>query len=121
MNSLRFKIRPSRLRRGAIRRFQAVALALLLAAMAIPARADERGIKVRAAPAYPELAKRIRISGVVRVEATVDPDGQVSQLKAVSGNRALCPAGEDAVRKWRFTPTDVQSTVTVEVTFTLTQ
>jgi TonB family protein len=51
----------------------------------------------------------------------VDPDGQVSQAKAVSGNRALCPAAEDAVRKWRFAPADAQSTVTVEITFTLAQ
>jgi TonB family protein len=120
MNTLHNQISPSRLRRGGIWLFQAVALALLLS-LALPARADERGIKVRVAPAYPELAKRMRISGVVRVEATVDSDGQVSQVKAVSGNRALCPAAEDAVRKWRFAPADAQSTVTVEITFTLAQ
>jgi TonB family protein len=90
--------------------------------MALSARAaDERAIKSRVAPIYPEIAKRMKISGVVVIQATVEPDGKVSDAKAVSGNHALSPAAEEAVRKWRFAPADAQSTVTVEVTFALAQ
>jgi TonB family protein len=120
MNTLHYKISPQRWWRGGIRLFQAAALALLLS-LALPARAEERGIKVRVAPVYPEIAKRMRISGVVRVEVTVDPDGKVTDAKAISGNHALCTAAEDAVRRWRFAPGDAQSTVTVDITFTLAQ
>jgi len=121
MNSLHVGASPRRLRRSGIWLFRAAALALLLA-MAIPARAaDERGVKSRVAPVYPEIARRMRISGVVTVQATVDPDGKVTDAKAVSGNRALSPAAEDAVRKWRFVPADATSTVTVEITFALSQ
>jgi TonB family protein len=120
MNTLHHKISPSRLRRGSIRLCQAVALALLLS-LALPARAEERGIKARVAPVYPEIAKRMRISGVVRVQVTVDPDGKVIDAKAINGNRALCTAAEDAVRRWRFVPADAQSTVTVDITFALAQ
>ena len=34
--------------------------------------AEERAVKSRVAPVYPELAKRMKIMGVVKVEATVD-------------------------------------------------
>jgi TonB family protein len=77
--------------------------------------ADERAIKSRVAPVYPELAKRMKISGLVKVEATVDADGKVTAVKTVSGSRAL------AVSKWRFVAASAASTVDVEVTFTLAQ
>jgi len=122
MHKSHFGIGPGRLRRAGFRLFHAAVLALLLAVMAMPARAaDDRPIKVRVAPTYPEIARRMRISGVVRVEATVNPDGTVSNAKAVSGNRALCASAEEAVGKWRFAPAEAQSAVTVEVTFTLAQ
>jgi TonB family protein len=121
MNSHHFGISPAKLRRWGIWLFQAAALALLLA-MAMPGRAaDNRAVKSRVAPAYPEIAKRMRISGVVTVQATVDPDGKVTDAKAISGNRALSPAAEEAVRQWKFVPADAQSTVNVEVTFALSQ
>jgi TonB family protein len=121
MNTLDDQISPSRLQRRGIRLIQAAALALLLATMAIPAQADERAVKSRVPPVYPEIARRMKISGVVIVDATVAPDGKVSDTKAVSGNRALCPAAEEAVRKWRFVPADAQSTVKVEINFYLGQ
>jgi TonB family protein len=99
-------------------------LAVFAAAMAIAMplhAADERAIKQRVAPTYPELAKRMRISGVVRVSATVAPDGNVSATKTVSGNHMLSGAAEDAVHKWKFVPASDESTVEVEVNFALAQ
>jgi TonB family protein len=104
----------------AIRLFQAVALALLLP-LAMPVRADERTVKSRVPPIYPEIVKRMKISGVVIVDATVARDGKVTDAKVVRGNCALGPAAEEAVRKWRFVPSDAQSTVTVAIGFSLGQ
>src|ERR1035438_10012365 len=60
---------------------QAAAL-VLVAVLALPAMAaDDRPIKSRVSPVYPEIAKRMKITGVVRVEATVEPDGKVSAVK----------------------------------------
>jgi TonB family protein len=100
---------------------QAAVLALIVA-MVSPARAaDDRAIKSRVAPVYPEIAKRMKIAGMVKVEATVDPDGKVTEAKALSGNRILTPAAEDAVRRWKFEPGTTQSMVSVEIDFTLGQ
>ena len=112
---------PNGLGRGGIRIFQATALALILAA-AMPVRAaDERAIKSRVPPVYPEIARRMRIAGAVKLEANVDAQGKVTDVKAVSGNHMLAVATEDAVRQWRFVSGAGDSTVSVEVNFTVGQ
>jgi TonB family protein len=103
------------------RLLQAAALAAIVA-LALPAWAgDDRAIKSRVTPVYPEIAKRMRITGEVQLEATVDAQGKVKEVKPVSGNHMLEVAAEDAVRQWRFAPGDGDSVVTVSVNFTLSQ
>jgi TonB family protein len=97
--------------------FQVAALALLVC-LALPARAaDDRAVKQRVAPVYPEIAKRMGIAGEVRLEATVDVTGKVTDVKTVSGNHMLSVAAEDAVRKWKFEPGANESHVDVAVNF----
>jgi len=113
--------RSNRMRSAGIAMFHAAALALILT-IAMPARAaDERAIKSRVAPVYPEIAKRMRIGGAVKLEATVDPNGKVTEVKAVSGNHMLAVAAEDAVRQWKFVPGSSDSNVNVEVNFNAAQ
>ncbi len=109
------------LRRAAARLLQAAALVLAVAmTLALPTKAaDERAVKPRVAPVYRKIAKHVKITGAVMVEATVDADGKVSDVKTLRGNHALAPAAEDAVRKWRFAPGAERSTVDVEVNFAL--
>ena len=106
-------------RRNLTSRIASFALLALLAASAVTARADDRAIKSRVAPVYPELAKRMKISGLVTVQATVDAEGKVTDAKATNGNRLLSGAAEDAVRKWRFAPGDGTAVVNVEINFTM--
>ncbi|UWZ82227.1 energy transducer TonB [Occallatibacter riparius] len=114
-------MRPSRFRLIATASCKAAAFALLFA-LAIPARAsDDRAVKQRVPPVYPELAKRMKITGEVTVEATVDPEGKVTDVKAISGSKTLSPAAEDAVRKWRFVPGPDVSHVDVSVKFEMAQ
>ncbi len=121
MNKICFKFRPSGWRRAGARLMQAAALALVVM-LAIPAgAADLRAVKSRVSPVYPEIAKRMRIEGEVRLEVTVDAEGKVTDVKTVSGNRVLGTAAEDAVRKWRFEPGSGVSTVNVALTFALAQ
>lgn len=115
------EINPRRLPRAGMKLFQAAVLALGLA-LAMPARAvDARAVKSRVPPVYPEIAKRMRINGSVTVEAKVDADGKVNDVKTISGNRVLSTAAEEAVRHWRFEPGSGQSTVEVSINFTLAE
>jgi TonB family protein len=98
---------------------QAAVLALMVT-LAIPAMmAETRAVRSRVAPIYPEVAKRMRIAGTVKVEATVDAEGNVTSVKALSGNSLLTFAAEDAVRKWKFEPGSGTAKVEVSLTFAL--
>lgn len=57
------------------------------------------------APKYPENAKQSRIKGVVKVEVTIDEQGNVSKAEAVDGPKELREAAVEAAKKARFTPT----------------
>jgi TonB family protein len=121
MSCIRIGDRPHRLGRVGIKIFQGAALALILA-IAMPAKAaDERAVKSRVSPIYPEMARRMRIGGAVKLEANVDSQGKVTEVKAVSGNHLLAVAAEDAVRQWRFVPGSGDSSVSVEVNFAVGQ
>jgi TonB family protein len=61
-----------------------------------------RSVKVRVAPVYPELARRMKIIGVVKVQVTVAANGLVKDAKLVGGHPVLANAVLDAVKKWRF-------------------
>jgi TonB family protein len=98
-----------------------VPLAVIAIAMTLPLHAaddhGERAVKQRVSPTYPELARRMHVSGVVRIAATVTPEGTVSATKTVSGNHMLSEAAEDAVHKWKFVPGPAESTVEVTINF----
>lgn len=53
-------------------------------------------------PTYPPLARSALVEGVVRVEATIDPAGKVTQAKIIEGHRLLQKAAESAVTNWQF-------------------
>lgn len=92
-------------------------LLLLFLAAAAPLLAADRPVEKRMAPEYPVLALRMRITGVVKVVATVAADGHVTAAKADHGNSLLMAAAEAAVRKWKFAAADAPSTETVTVNF----
>jgi TonB family protein len=111
----------NRARRVAVRLMQAATLALVFATAMPSHAADDREVRSRVNPAYPELAKRMKIGGAVKVEVRVDADGKVTEAKAVSGNSILEPAAEAAVRQWKFAPGAGVATVVVELHFAVAQ
>ncbi len=67
------------------------------------------------APAYPIVARQLKLKGRVSVEATVTEDGTVSEVKTVAGNPILVKPALDAVKKWRFHPFEQQGKPAVAV------
>jgi TonB family protein len=75
-------------------------------------------------PVYPQEAKDKRIQGAVVMEAQVNKDGLVDNLKIISGHPLLAQAAIDAVRQWTYQPVllngqpaDFVTTVTVNFAF----
>lgn len=89
----------------------------IISCTALPSSAAARKVERRVQPLYPELAKRMHIEGAVRIAVTIAADGTVTDTRALSGNRMLAPAAEDAIRKWKFAPGDSQSTENIDINF----
>jgi TonB family protein len=76
-----------------------------------------RRAKVKVAPVYPDLARKMNITGTVKIQVVVAPNGSVKDAKVVGGHPVLAGAALDAVRKWRFEPAQVESSGVVELKF----
>jgi len=77
----------------------------------------ERKVKSRVSPIYPEIARKMNLAGVVKLEVTVTPSGTVKDTKVIGGNPILVNAAADAVKKWRFEPANDESVGVVEFRF----
>jgi TonB family protein len=76
-----------------------------------------RRAKVKVAPVYPDLARKMNITGTVKIQVVVAPNGTVKDAKVLGGHPVLAGAALDAVRKWRFEPAPVESSGVVELKF----
>lgn len=75
-----------------------------------------RKLKTKIAPQYPELARKMNVSGSVKLELIVAPNGQVKAVRPLGGHPLLIDAAESAVKQWRYEP-GVEGTEVVEIRF----
>jgi TonB family protein len=90
---------------------RAMALAVLVAACVrgmSPVRAqsseEKRAVKHLVAPSMPELGRKLNLSGTVRVEITIAPDGSVKHTRVVGGHPLLAVEAERAAQRSTFEP-----------------
>jgi periplasmic protein TonB len=74
----------------------------------------------RVQPTYPATALAMRVHGVVQLEATINKEGSITNLKTVSGDPVLARAATAAVKQWRYKPyyldgepVEIQTQITV--------
>lgn len=82
------------------------------------AQEDGRKVKSRVTPNYPELAKKMSVSGTVKVEVTIAPSGAVTGTRVIGGHPLLVDASVDAVKRWKYEAGPGESTQVVEFKFT---
>ena len=58
-------------------------------------------------PIYPDEAKAARVIGLVILEALVNEEGHVENLKVLRGHPLLNEAAMEAVQQWRYSPTEL--------------
>jgi TonB family protein len=90
---------------------------LALGAGSAVAATAHRAVVSKVPPIYPELARRMHVSGTVVLHLVVAPDGSVSDAKVESGHALLGPAAQEAVKRWKFEPSSESSDFTVDVNF----
>lgn len=96
--------------------YLALTLTFLPAAL-VPQENEPRVLK-KVLPAYPDILKRMGVSGTVRVKVTIGADGLVKDVEARGGNAIFIDSVAAAVRNWKYVPGERQRTADITVTFT---
>jgi TonB family protein len=111
--------RAGSLRHGtsAARRAWILALAIALAFSTSLRAENDRKVLEKEKPVYPELAKRLKVSGTVLLNVRVDASGKVREANVVMGEKLLTDAAKTAVLKWRYEPAKYETVEDVEVDF----
>ena len=82
---------------------------------------DARKVKTRINPSYPDLARRMNITGSVNLVVTIAADGSVKECHPIGGHPILVEAATDAVKRWRYEPAGHESTVSLMFKFSRDQ
>lgn len=109
-------MRPSWIRTALV----GVALSSVLGTYALGQSGPEEGkrkVKTKVTPTYPELAKRMNVTGRAKIEVIITPDGRVKSTRALGGHPLLVQACLDAVKEWKFVAAPEETTQVVECEF----
>ena len=79
--------------------------------------ATKRKVSHRVVPDYPSLARQMNITGKVKIEAVVAPDGHVKSTHAIGGSPLLVDAAIKALKNWKFESGPKETTEVIEFDF----
>ena len=77
----------------------------------------KRKVVNKVVPVYPELARKMQIRGIVRVEVVIAPSGKVKMTHVIGGNPVLAQSAVDAIGQWKWTPAPQETQELVELSF----
>jgi TonB family protein len=78
---------------------------------------SKRKVKYRVNPQYSELARRMSLTGRVKIELVIAPDGHVKSSRAIGGHPLLVQCCLDVVKDWKFEPGPEETTQIIEFEF----
>ena len=68
-------------------------------------------------PVYPETARRLFLSGTVKVQLVIASDGHIKETKVIGGHPLLVAAVQEALKNWKYEPASTDSAVLLEFHF----
>jgi TonB family protein len=71
----------------------------------------------RPTPADSPIAKQMRVAGDVEVEVNITKEGDVENVKVLSGNALLTAPVVKAVKEWKFSPFASEAVTQLKFTF----
>ena len=78
---------------------------------------ENRKIVNRVIPRYPEMARNMLLSGSVKAEVLVAPNGTAKSVEVKGGHPVLVRAVQDAIYKWKWAPAAHETTEAIEIKF----
>jgi TonB family protein len=112
------KSNPARLASAALLLALCLTTPFVPASLAQKAPKSERKAIVITKPDYPDILRRAQVGGVVRLRATVLPNGAVTSVEIIGGNPILAENAAAAVKKWKYAPGPTQTVEDVSLSFT---
>lgn len=99
-----------------------LAIGLGLVALSHPSscaqdQAAERKVLSKVTPTYPDIARRLQLSGTVKIEVVVGADGQVKSARVTGGSPLLAKAAAEAIGKWRWAQAPAETKELIELHF----
>ena len=91
-------------------------LLLSLAAMTVFAQQTRKAIS-SPQPEYPELARKMNLTGVVKVTVVIGADGVIKDVQVQGGHPVLVESVEKALKKWKYAPGSAESKAQMEFKF----
>jgi TonB family protein len=76
----------------------------------------QRKAKLKVPPQYPDVARRMNITGSVRLSVQIAPNGTVKTVTPLGGHPLLIDSAVSAVKRWKYEPGD-ENTEIVEFQF----
>ena len=76
-----------------------------------------RPVRHLVTPAYPELARKMNLTGTARIEVIIGPDGTVKHTRVLGGHPVLAAEAEHAAEKSTFEPAAIETTEVIEFKF----
>ena len=77
----------------------------------------KRKVKSKTNPVLSDVARRMGISGKVKIELTIAADGHVKSARALGGHPLLVQPCLEAVKEWKYETAPEESTQIVEFDF----
>ncbi|HEY1472285.1 MAG TPA: energy transducer TonB [Candidatus Acidoferrum sp.] len=93
-----------------------LAMALMLSTANLPAQ-DARKAIANPAPPYPEVARKFRLTGIVKMQVVIATDGHIKSMRPIGGHPVLVDAVKETLKDWKYAPASNETTTVLEFDF----
>jgi len=78
---------------------------------------ESRKVLSSPAPSYPDVAKKLRLVGTVKVQVVIGTDGKIKGTTFIGGHPVLVNAVEETLKTWKYAPSSGETTTLLEFNF----
>ena len=87
-------------------------------AQSVDSSETRRKVRTLGKPVYPDLARKMNLSGVVKIEVVIGADGKVRRTRVIGGHPLLVTEAEKAAQQSEFEPGPKETMEIIEFKFT---
>ena len=93
-----------------------LAMALTLGTSNLQAQ-EGRKVLSNPVPVYPEVARKMHLTGTVKVQVVIGTDGRIKEKIFIGGHPVLVSAVDDTLKNWKYAPASGETSTQLEFNF----